>query len=122
MSFPPGYCTSALQSIRYPVIYVAHGYGQTAADLEPTVDAVRALMNDPAASTADRLAKAIVVYVDGRCRTGADGVTGECLRDSYFVDSPRASGPQLETWWVALMAHVDTTYRTLGPDTVEWTE
>ena len=79
-------------------------------------------MNDPAASTADRLAKAIVVYVDGRCRTGADGVTGECLRDSYFVDSPRASGPQLESWWVALMAHVDATYRTLGPDTVEWTE
>jgi hypothetical protein len=122
ISFPPGYCASALQSIQYPVIYVAHGYGQTAADLEPTVDAVRALMNDPAASTADRLAKAIVVYVDGRCRTGADGVTGECLRDSYFVDSPRASGPQLETWWVALMAHVDATYRTLGPDTIQWIE
>ena len=68
ISLPPGYCSSQLQQIRYPVVYLLHGYEQTPQDLEPIIAGLQANMNDATKSTADRLVKAIIVYVDGRCR------------------------------------------------------
>jgi hypothetical protein len=120
ISLPPGYCSSRLQQIRYPVIYVLHGYGQTPEDLEPIIGVLQAFMNDATRSTADRLVKAIIVYVDGRCRVA--GGVAECLQGSFFADSPRATSAQDETWWLSLMSYMDQTYRTLGTTQVEWTE
>src|SRR5262249_5176824 len=72
ISLPPGYCSSQLQQIRYPVVYLLHGYGQGPEDLEPTIIILKNFMNDASVSTSQRLVKAIIVYVDGRCRNGAD--------------------------------------------------
>jgi len=133
VSLPPGYCSAQLQQIRYPVVYLLHGYGQSPQDLEPTIVLLQNFMNDPSRSATDRLMKAIIVYVDGRCRTNADG-TSECLQGDFFGDSARTyfqggvpggtvvPGSQDETWWLELMSYMDASYRTLGPTQVSWTE
>jgi hypothetical protein len=121
VSFPPGYCNKNLQQIRYPVVYLLHGYGQGPEDLEATIILLRNFMNDPRISASRRLPKAIIVYVDGRCRTNPDG-SAECIRGTFFTDSVRKGGAQDETWWLELMNHVDKTYRTLPGEAVEWTE
>ncbi len=122
ISLPPGYCSSQLQQIRYPVIYLLHGYGQTPEDLEPTIILLQNFMNDASVSTSERMVKAIIVYVDGRCRTDADGTTAECLRGTFFADSVRKTGAQDETWWLELMDYMDQNYRTLGDTQVNWVE
>ncbi len=145
ISLPPGYCSALLQQIRYPVVYLLHGYGQSPQDLEPTIVLLQNFMNDASRSATDRLVKAIIVYVDGRCRTNADG-TSECLQGNFFGDSARTyfengiptftpstdggaptpinvvPGAQDETWWLELMSYMDANYRTLGATQVSWTE
>jgi hypothetical protein len=79
-------------------------------------------MNEADVSTSQRLVKAIIVYVDGRCRTGADGITAECLRGTFFGDSPRPTGALDESWWLELMKYMDKNYRTLPASDVTWTE
>ena len=68
-----------------------------------------------------RLAKAIIVYVDGQCRPNQDG-TAECLRGTFFADSPYPGGAQDESWWLDLMDYMDKNFRTLGETTVDWVE
>jgi hypothetical protein len=122
ISLPPGYCSSKLQGIRYPVIFLLHGYGQSPQDLEPTIVLLQNFMNDADVSTSQRLVKAIIVYVDGRCRTDADGTTAECLQGTFFADSPRPTSALDETWWLELMTYLDQNYRTLQTTDVSWTE
>jgi hypothetical protein len=121
VSLPPGYCKKDMQGIRYPVIYLLHGYGQGPQDLEPTIVLLQNFMNDSLRSGATRLVKAIIVYVDGRCRTNPDG-SAECLRGTFFADSVRKTGAQDEQWWLELIDHVDQHYRTLGTGEVDWTQ
>ena len=121
INFPPGYGHADQQDRRYPVIYLLHGYGQTPEDLGAAILFLANWMNSPVESTATRLPKAIVVYVDGRCRTDDDG-RAECIRGSFYNDSPREGGHQSESWWLELMDHVDTKYRTMGESEVDWTE
>lgn len=121
ISLPPGYVNADLQDVRYPVIYVLHGYGQKPEDLEAIIVFLKSWMNDPSKSSATRLPKAIVVYVDGRCRTNADG-SAECIRGTFYADSPNPKRAQDEQWWLELMEHIDQNYRTLGEETVDWTE
>ena len=121
INFPPGYAHAEQQDRRYPVIYLLHGYGQTPEDLGAAILFLSNWMNSPVESTATRLPKAIVVYVDGRCRTDDEG-RAECIRGSFYNDSPREGGHQSESWWLELMDHVDTKYRTMGETEVEWTE
>jgi hypothetical protein len=78
-------------------------------------------MNSPIDSTESRLPKAILVYVDGRCRVGATGKP-ECIRGTFFTDSVRADGVQNELWWLELMDYIDQNYRTMGESLVDWTE
>ena len=120
ISFPPGYCNADLKQLRYPVIFLLHGYGQNPQDLEATIVLLQNLMNNPATSGATRLPKSIIVYVDGRCRM--QNGKAECLRGTFFGDSPRAGSAQDESWWLELMNYLDHTYRTLGEATVDWTE
>lgn len=121
ISIPPGYCHKDLQHIRYPVIYLLHGYGQGPEDLEATVVLLRNWTNNPQFGAARRLPKAIIVYVDGRCRTHEDG-TAECIRGTFFADSPRKNGAQDDAWWLELMSYVDKNYRTLPSESVDWVE
>jgi hypothetical protein len=119
VSLPPGYANAELAQVRYPVVYVLHGYEQRIGQLEAAMSAVTARMNAPLASEATRLPRAIVVYVDGRCRPNATG-EAECYRGTFFADSPRASGAHQEAWWLELMTSVEQSYRTLESADVTW--
>lgn len=121
VTLPPGYAHADQQSRRYPVIYMLHGYGQTPEDLGAAILFLRNWMNNPLESMDGRLPKAIVIYVDGRCRIGANGKP-ECIRGTFFSDSAREDGVQNEQWWLELMDHIDQKYRTMGETTVDWTE
>lgn len=121
VNLPPGYGHKEQKDRRYPVIFMLHGYGQTPEDLGAAIIFFKNWMNNPGDSMSSRLPKAILVYVDGRCRTGADG-KAECIRGNFFTDSAREDGVQAESWWLELMEEIDTRYRTLEPTEVEWTE
>lgn len=120
VTLPPGYANADLANVRYPVIYMLHGYGQSPEDLEAAVALTKNWMNSPLDSSASRLPKAIIVYVDGRCRV-ANGKP-ECLRGTFFADSVSPDRAQDETWWLALMDYVDKNFRTRGESEVDWTD
>ena len=121
INLPPGYAQKDQKNRRYPVIFMLHGYGQTPEDLGAAIVFVGNWMNNSNDSMPSRLPKALLVYVDGRCRTGADG-KAECQRGSFFTDSAREGGLEDESWWLELMAHIDQNYRTMGDSEVDWPE
>jgi hypothetical protein len=121
INLPPGYGHEDQKDRRYPVIYLLHGYGMTPEDLGAAIVFVTNWMNNPADSISTRMPKAIIVYVDGRCRVGADG-QAECIRGNFFTDSARPDGMMAESWWLDLMQHVDQHYRTLDAATIDWEE
>lgn len=114
---PPGYAHADRTAERYPVVYLVHDWQSTPDSLLDSLAGLGEWMNDGAASRATRLPKMIVVLVDGRCRV-QDG-RPECFRGSFFVDSPRAGGAQLEAWWLELVDYVDQRFRTLGEAVVD---
>ncbi|MFO0567331.1 MAG: hypothetical protein U0263_16860 [Polyangiaceae bacterium] len=120
VNLPPGYSHKDLQNKRYPVIYLLHGYGQTPEDLKAAIVFLSNWMNFPGDSQATRLPKAIMVYVDGRCRPG-DG-EAECIRGTFYTDSVREKGAKIESWFQELMGAVDKKYRTLPASEIEWVE
>src|SRR5262249_14314880 len=135
ITLPPGYALeeNRQRDVRYPVVYVLHGYGQDPRDLEALALITNNFMNDGQRSYASRLPKFIVVYVDGRCRVPENGtgtITGapECYQGTFYLDSPRNDaskggpyglGPQLETWMKEVMDYIDTNYRTMAPSDVD---
>lgn len=121
VSLPPGYGHADLLDRRYPVIYLMHGYGQEPQDLAAAGAILGILMNEGTVSAESRLPKAIIVYVDGRCREDASGV-GECLQGTFYGDSVREGGPKMEQWMLELMDHVDQRFRTLGETEIDWAE
>ena len=120
ITLPPGYALEAnrLRDVRYPVLYVLHGYGQDPRDLESVALITNNFMNDAIRSYATRLPKFIVVYVDGRCRVNAQGYP-ECVEGTFYVNSDRPNGPQMDSWFVEVMNYMDQNYRTLGPVDVD---
>ena len=121
ITLPPGYAHKDLQDQRYPVIYLLHGYGQTPSDLAAAIVFLSNWMNGGVDGSSSRLAKSIVVYVDGRCRLGKDG-TPECIRGTFFTDSVREKGAKIESWWLELMSYMDKNYRTMPASEIDWTE
>ena len=129
ITFPPGYALeeNRLRDVRYPVVFVFHGYGQDPRDLEALALITNNFMNDGQRSYASRLPKFIVVYVDGRCRVGKDG-SPECYQGTFYLNStrkdpkstaPYANGPQMQDWVLEVMDYVDANYRTMGPSDVD---
>jgi hypothetical protein len=121
VSLPPGYAHESLQGVRYPVIYMLHGYGMDPSGLSAAIVFMERWMNSPLYSAATRMPKAIIVYVDGRCRFSTTGEP-ECYRGSFYADSPRKGGVQASKWWLELMDEVDSRYRTMPSADVEMTE
>ncbi len=121
VNVPPGYANANNKDKRYPVIYLMHGYGQTPEDLTAAIVFLQNWMNSSLDSSEMRLPKAIMVYVDGRCRVGKNG-KAECIRGTFFTDSVRKDGPKMEQWFKELIPYIDKHYRTMGPSDVEWTE
>ncbi len=119
VNLPPGYGHEDQKDRRYPVIYLLHGYGMTPEDLGAAIVFVTNWMNNPADSISTRMPKAIIVYVDGRCRVSPSG-QAECIRGNFFTDSGRPDGVMAESWWLELMQHVDQQFRTMDAVTVDW--
>lgn len=119
VSLPPGYAhrANAERDVRYPVLYVLHGYGQDPRDLEALAIFTNNFMNAAERSAATRMPKFIVVYVDGRCR--APNGKPECIRGTFYMDSQRPGGPPMDAWFEEVVEFVDATYRTLGPVDIE---
>jgi hypothetical protein len=120
VTVPPGYAHIGNKDKRYPVIFLMHGYGQTPEDLKAAIIFLANWMNFGGDSSATRLPKAIMVYVDGRCRPGAE--EAECIRGTFYTDSVRDKGPKMEGWFLELMDEIDKRYRTLAPTEIEWTQ
>lgn len=127
VSLPPGYSRKENVGKRYPVMYVLHGYGQDPRDLEALAIITDNFMNSPEQSYATRLAKFIVVYVDGRCRehTDIDGnTTPECIRGTFYLNSNRKDAKgnpmaQMDSWFDEVIDYVDQNYRTMPPTDIE---
>jgi hypothetical protein len=120
VNLPPGYANIGSKDKRYPVIFLLHGYGQTPEDLKAAIIFLTNWMNYAGDSKATRLTKAIMVYVDGRCRPGA--VEAECIRGTFYTDSVREHGPKMESWFLELMDEINQRYRTMGPSEIQWVE
>lgn len=123
VSLPPGYAHEAnvARGTTYPVLYVLHGYGQDPRDLEAVAIFTNNFMNVAERSSATRLPKFILVYVDGRCREGKNGKP-ECSRGSFYLDSARPDGPQMDEWFMEVVEYVEKKYRTMGTTEIDWAE
>lgn len=117
VGLPPGYALAENVGKRYPVLYVLHGYGQDPRDLEALAVFTNNFMNAGERSAATRLAKFIVVYVDGKCRA-QEGGNGECIEGTFYLNSNRPNGPQMDTWFDEVIDYVDRNYRTMGPSEI----
>jgi hypothetical protein len=122
VTLPPGYALeeNRKRDVRYPVLYVLHGYGQDPRDLEAVAVVTNNFMDDALRSYATRIAKFIVVYVDGRCRVN-NGVP-ECVRGTFYMDSDRPDGGHLDSWFTEVLDYMDHNYRTMGPSDVDVTD
>ncbi len=120
VTLPPGYAHVGAKDKKYPVIYLLHGYGQTPEDLKAAIIFLANWMNFGGDSRATRLPKAIMVYVDGRCRPGKE--EAECIRGTFYTNSVRKNGPKIETWFAELMDEIDTKFRTMPEQEVDWVE
>jgi hypothetical protein len=120
VQLPPGYALvqNVKRDVRYPVIYVLHGYGQTPQDLEAVAVVSTNFMDDSSKSSATRLAKFIIVYVDGHCRVAADGWP-ECIEGTFWLDSDRPHGGKVDSWFDEVVTYIDQNYRTMGPSDVD---
>ncbi len=120
VTLPPGYALeeNRKRDLRYPVLYVLHGYGQDPRDLEAVAILFNNRVNSGEKSYVRRLPKFIIVYVDGRCRIGQDGKP-ECVRGTFYMNSARPGGVQLDSWFDEVVDYIDQNYRTLGPSDVD---
>lgn len=141
IGLPPGYALEAnrKRDVRYPVVYVLHGYGQDPRDLEALAIITNNYMNDGQHSYYSRLPKFIEVYVDGRCRLPEDAKNPadktligapECYQGTFYMNStrndakagPYGMGPQIEDWMLEVMDYVDQNYRTMPPSDIQVTD
>jgi hypothetical protein len=133
ITLPPGYANeeNRLRGVRYPVVFVLHGYGQKPEDLEALQLISNNFMNDGNRSYENRLAKFIAVYVDGRCRQGtapSGSQVGtpqgqpECVQGGFYLDSTRPGGALFDTWFDELIQYIDKNYRTMPPSDVSVVE
>ena len=97
MILPPGYFEPQNQNLRYPVIYIGHGYGMNPEDLGKSIGSlIHSFMSEP--DEKQRLPKAILVFIDGVCRPGGEVPTqplpGEgdlCEEGTFYTDHPQGS-------------------------------
>ncbi|RLB53335.1 MAG: hypothetical protein DRJ42_12240 [Deltaproteobacteria bacterium] len=112
---PPGYYDDEYADVDYPVIYFLHGYGMDPTQLVDVAVLTWNFMIAPTIPESQRMQKMIFVFPDGEC-AGA-----ECVKGTFYTDAPVGTpgGAQMETFLLDLMDHVDATYRTRAPQTVD---
>ncbi|MBX3246689.1 MAG: hypothetical protein KF901_05845 [Myxococcales bacterium] len=108
---PPGYFRPENAAVRYPAVYLLHGYGQDPRDLMDLGFVLWNLMRNNTVPTHRRMQKMIFVFPDGRCRGN------ECVKGTFYADAPPGTpdGAQMETFLLDLMDYVDANYRTRAP-------
>jgi hypothetical protein len=118
MILPPGYYTDAYADTRFPVVFFLHGYGQQPHDLVTSAIIFQNWMITPDLPEDLRMQKLIMVFPDGRCRSpdGTPDYQKECLSGTFYADSVRPDGPQMETILFELMDYIDARYRTKAPE------
>lgn len=117
VALPPGYHRPENAGVRYPVIYLLHGYGMDPEGLAATGILVRQYMSSLDNASWQRPGKFILVFPDGRCRAGDN-----CLRGTFYTDSPFSNAVQMERFFSDLYTFVETTYRVRAPEELEITE
>jgi S-formylglutathione hydrolase FrmB len=122
---PPGYNKPENAAKRYPVIFFLHGYGQEPADLVDLSAIFEIYMQPSALDREARFQKFIIVYVDGRCRPGTDGVPVDpvgdrCEQGTFYRDAVLGGPAQMETNLLELADYIDATYRTKQPADVSY--
>lgn len=121
---PPGYFDEDQQDQTYPVIYFLHGYGQKPEDLVATGIIFPNYMISEIVPDHLRMQKLIMIFPDGRCRSDPDpeedlhGDDG-CIRGTFYADSWREDGPQMESSFLELIEHIEANYRTRQPVVVD---
>ena len=120
VGLPPGYALAdnVKRDVRYPVVFALHGYGMTPQDFQALAIASTNFMNDASKSSATRLAKFIMVYVDGRCRVQEDGWP-ECILGTFWLDSDRPNGVRMDAWFDEVVTYIDQNYRTMPASDVD---
>jgi hypothetical protein len=116
VALPPGYHEAASAGVRYPVVFVLHGYGQQPQNLVATGLLIGARMSGLTLPGWRRPQKYIMVFPDGRCRDG-DG----CLRGTFYTDSP-VGNARMESYFLDLYDFIDRTYRVRAPEDVDGVE
>jgi hypothetical protein len=126
MYLPPGYGTPEYATATFPVVYVLHGYGQQPDDLVvlSAVVANHMISTEPLAT---RIQKFIMVFPDGRCSPGSNGVPvppgGDgCEEGTFFLNSPLGTTAQGETQMLELMDYINQNYRTKAASTATVTD
>lgn len=120
---PPGYDDPANAEVRYPVVYLLHGYGQRASGPGGFWESF--LLTDGWMASGE-LRKMILVFPSGRCCFSGEGAAvcteeegqgsgleRECHAGSFYVRSA-ATGRDYGGSIVDLMRHVEARYRTLA--------
>ncbi|MCS6911950.1 MAG: hypothetical protein RMK29_10435 [Myxococcales bacterium] len=124
---PPGYFAPENAAVRYPVVYVGHGYGMEPEELARSVGSlVHSLMSAP--QEGQRLPKAVLVFVDGRCRPGGQ-VSREplpawgdlCETGAFYTNHPEGTY-QGEDLLEELHAYLARHHRLREPAEVEWAD
>jgi hypothetical protein len=119
---PPGYFDPKNETLRYPVLYLGHGYGMGPGDLGTVALIANQLMADPSLPPERRLPKFIFVMVDAMCRPGGDVRRGPlptegdlCEEGAFYVDHPEGVYKG-STLYDELEAMVSSSYRTRAPE------
>lgn len=114
IALPPGYHRPENASERYPVIFLLHGYGMDAASLIAAGVITRNYMGSTDFASWQRPGKVILVFPDGRCR-GSDN----CIRGTFYTDSPFANTTQMEQYFLDVYDFVERNFRVRTPEEVE---
>lgn len=116
---PPGYYEPENQELRYPIAYFMHGLGQEPEDLASIGAIMHLFMADPEPSR--RLPKAILVFLDGRCRPGGQITQGplpqagdRCETGSFYTDH-RDGIYRGQQMFLELDEHMRRAYRVRAP-------
>jgi hypothetical protein len=121
---PPGYFEPANQSLRYPIVYIGHGYGMDPESLGmSTGSLIHGFMSDP--DPKRRLPKAILVFIDAKCRPGGDVPQAPlppdgdlCEEGTFYSDHP-AGTYKGESMLQELDDYLVKTYRVHAAGTME---